>query len=394
MVAVHVNHGLHPDSRKWARHCKNVSAALDIEFRCLEVTVTSIKQSGVEAAARQARYQTLQTILSQDDVLLTAQHQQDQAETVLLQLLRGAGVKGLSAMAKCWRLGNIQLIRPFLTIPKVAIIAYAKQHKLQWVDDPSNDDTQRDRNYIRHLLLPVIEKRWPGASKTISRSAEHCAETSELLVDLAISDLANMGIDKPADTLTISSLLSLSSPRRRNVLRYWISLKRLPLPSASSLQKIIDEVCLARQDSRSLLCWDGVQVRRYRDELYIMKPLVKHDVRQVIHCNSLDDIAMGDQYILSWDKRQGEGIKEKWILSGLTIRFRQGGERCQPHGKLKHVSLKHLFQQWAVPPWQRDSIPLLYHGDKLIAVAGYMIAQGYAASSSEYGWSVTVRQLA
>ncbi len=393
MTAVHVNHGLHVDSTKWAQHCASVSARLGIAFCSLDVRVQGVKTLGLEAAARRARYHALQAKLSERDVLLSAQHQQDQAETVLLQLLRGAGTKGLSAMSKQSRLGKAELLRPFLSVTKSDILIYARQHRLHWIDDPSNDDIQRDRNYIRHIMWPLIEKRWQGAATTIGRSAQHCADTNHLLIELAISDLARLDIDLSANTLPISVLLTLPFSRLCNVLRYWISCKKLPLPTTTLLQKIIDEVCLAKPDSNPLLCWQGAEARRYRNDLYIMQPLAKHDKKHVYRCYDFSDISISDQSILSWQRKRGEGIKEALIASGITIGFRQGGERFKPHGWPYRTSLKSLFQKWAVPPWQRDRIPLIYHHHSLIAVAGYRVAHGYVASNDEYGLLATVSGL-
>jgi tRNA(Ile)-lysidine synthase len=387
--AIHIDHGLNPDSNYWAQHCAEVAKNLNVVFRCIKVDVLNIETLGMEAAARAARYQALQQGMTQDDVLLTAQHQQDQAETLLLQLLRGAGPKGLSAMAKEFQLGKTSIFRPLLKISQADILAYAEYHKLQWIDDPSNVETRWNRNYIRHNVWPVIEQRWPSASKTLSRSAEHCAEADELLTELAQQDLAQLGVDCKTDSLPISQLLRLSSSRCRNLLRNFIAWKQLPLPSTACLQRVIDEVCLAKSDGMPVVSWHDVEVRRYQDQLYFMPPITKHDDNQVIMCNGVTDVIFDDQ-LLTWQKVD-EGINEQLIKTGLTIRFRQGGERIKPQGQNHHKSLKHLFQQWAIPPWQRDRIPLLFCGDELVAVVGHCISDAAIVSKGQQGYFPTLK---
>lgn len=384
--AIHIDHGLHPDSTQWAQHCAGISTELNVNFKCITVNVKDIKTHGTEAAARTARYQAFQQQLTQNDVLLTAQHQQDQSETLLLQLLRGAGPKGLSAMAQQFQLGKTTVIRPLLNVTQADVLAYAQHHQLQWIDDPSNIETRWNRNYIRHNIWPVIEERWPAAATTLSRSAEHCAEASELMTELAKMDMAKLAIDSWSESLPISSLLTLSPARYKNVLRYFIECKQLLLPSTSCLQRVIDEVCLAKQDSMPLVSWAGVDVRRYQDQLYFMPALAEHDVNQMLECNDIDDLYINTQCTLSWQQQNGKGLKKDLITAGLNVRFRQGGERIQLPKQTHHKTLKHLFQQWAIPPWQRDRIPLLFDGDQLVAVAGYAVDKKSSVLAGEQGY--------
>ena len=388
--AIHIDHGLNPDSDDWAQHCADIAKNLNVVFSCKKVDVKNIDTLGMEAAARTARYQALQQGMTQDDVLLTAQHQQDQAETLLLQLLRGAGPKGLSAMIRQFQLGETSVMRPLLNISQSDILAYANHHQLQWIDDPSNVETRWNRNYIRHNVWPVIEQRWPAASKTLSRSAEHCAEASELLAELAQQDLDQLGMDCEADCLSIPQLLTLSSSRCRNLLRHFLIWKQLPLPSTACLQQVIDEVCLAKPDSMPVVSWQDVELRRYQQQLYFMSPLTKHDNSQVISCNGVEDVTINDDQVLTWQK-VAVGINEQLIKAGLTIHFRQGGERIKPQGQSHHKSLKHLFQQWTIPPWQRDRIPLLFCGDELVAVVGHCISDDAIVTKGQQGYFPTLK---
>ena len=388
--AIHIDHGLNSLSHQWTQHCADIAAELKIDFTLQKVKVDNIEKLGMEAAAREARYQALEKKLGDDDILLTAQHQHDQAETLLLQLLRGAGPKGLSAMAEEFNLGNVHVFRPLLNVPQTDILAYATQHKLKWIEDPSNIETRWNRNYIRHKIWPELAKRWPSAAKTLSRSAEHCAEASELLDDLAASDLASFSLDDAPNSLPISELLELSSARRNNLLRYFIRLKQFSLPSSVNLQRIIDEVCLAKQDSEPLVSWDKVEVRRFHNQLYFMATLAAYHGKE-ISLNNYNGIRLDKHRRLEWKQRVGVGIKQEIISSGLTLRFRQGGERIKSQGSAHHSLLKHLFQQWAIPPWQRNRIPLLFSDDKLIAVIGYCISDEASVKHDQKGYFPVIK---
>ncbi|MDC9725743.1 MAG: tRNA lysidine(34) synthetase TilS [Gammaproteobacteria bacterium] len=386
LAAIHVDHGLDNDSPQWTNHCADIAEALDVHFVALKVKVKNIDSLGVEAAAREARYLALQKALSKNDILLTAQHQQDQAETVLLQLFRGAGPKGLSAMARHFSLGDVHTIRPLLTTSKADILAYAQTHQLHWIDDPSNVETRWNRNYIRHKLWPDIVERWPSAAQTISRSAAHCAETSELLDDLAEQDCALLGIEKTSTSLPITALLALSTARCHNVLRHILLWQRLPLPSTVNLQRIIDEVCLAKQDSAPLVSWSGVEIRRYQDQLYFMPPLTDHDNKYVVKVDSFDDLSLDDGRRIKWVETEGQGLSKNALLGEVTVRFRQGGERIKPQGEPHHKTVKHLFQQWSVPPWQRERIPLIFRDDELVAIVGYCTSDLISINNKQSGY--------
>lgn len=387
VASVHVDHGLQDDSKKWAKHCTDVATALDIEHHNLEVEVVDIDTLGMEAAARAARYQSIQQFLSNpDDVLLTAQHQHDQAETLLLQLLRGAGPKGLAAMAKHSVMGNMTLLRPLLGISQTDITAYAQQHDLKWIDDPSNQETRWSRNFLRHNVWPEIEQRWPQAAMTMSRTAHHCAEATELLTELAQQDMTLLDVDEHSESLPIPALMALSPARQRNMLRHYIELRHFSLPSTSVLQCVIDEVCLAAPDSEPLVSWSEVEVRRYQQQLYFMPTQKKHDASQSMAVQDLTSVILIADHVIEWQETVGKGLNESVLSKDLRLGFRQGGERIRLQGHTHHKSLKHLFQQWHVPPWQRDRIPLLFCDDKLIVVVGYGVSDEFAVSEGLQGY--------
>lgn len=387
---VHVNHGLHQYSDEWAAQCQSVAQQLDLPLDCLSVEVTLIRQLGLEAAARFARYQAIAAHIGVDAVLVTAQHQQDQAETMMLQLLRGAGALGLSAMQPISNWQQMPLIRPLLAYDRQAIEVYAQQHQLHWIEDPSNQSLKIRRNFLRHQIWPSLQQHWPALNQTLSRSAAHLSEAQQLLDERAAEDVLNLQSDGSLTTIDIPTLLKLTEARQRNVLRYIIRQLALALPSTLVLQKIINEVCWATADAMPLLTWSGGAVRRFRDKLYFMQTSVLEKPTQTFFINHLDALTLSSTQQLNWHKANEQGIDEQWIHSGLTLRYRCGGERIQLHKNGPHLSLKNLFQQWAIPPWQRDAIPLLFADDTLVAVVGYAICAEAQAKREQHGWLPTL----
>jgi tRNA(Ile)-lysidine synthase len=303
----------------------------------------------------------------------------------LLQLLRGAGPAGLSAMRPETDIDGITVLRPLLGLSKSAILDYASLHHLDWIDDPSNQDTGINRNYLRHEVWPQLERRWPAAAQTISRAADHCDEALTLMQDLAREDAAQ--VCQTDGTLSVRALLLLSAERQRNLLRYQIERLGLPLPSTVILQRLINEVCLAGEDRTPLVSWPGVEVRRFRDGLYIQAAATTEEPEPIpIQIKGNAAVAIDEQRVLTWQPRSGQGLKQNVVNGGMTLKFRQGGERIRLQGQAQHKSLKQLFQEWGVPPWQRDRIPLLYVNGELVAVVGYGLAEGYAVHIGEKGW--------
>lgn len=383
--ALHIDHGLNPQSDEWARHCRQIADTLGIQFESIKVSVENINELGLEAAAREARYHAFRYDLGEDEVLLTAQHQQDQAETLMLQLLRGAGPSGLSAMWPVSQLNGLTVLRPFLSVNKHDIIEYAQLHHLKWIDDPSNSDRKINRNFLRHEIWPILETRWPAMTRTLSRSAEHCREAVDLMRELALLD-ADKVCPQETHSLSISALLQLPEARQRNLLRFAIENNGLPLPSAIILQRVLDEVCEAAEDRMPEVTWPGVRIRRYRDQLYI-EPGESDSLdleEQSLH--DTHDRKLTDGRVLKWQLSSGQGLKAHVISGGLLLKYRQGGERIRLQGHSQHKSLKQLFQEWDVPPWQRQHIPLLFVGHELVAVVGYGYAEHYAADIGEKGW--------
>jgi len=384
--AIHIDHGLQADSQDWAKHCQQIAGGLKIDFHCVRVAVNDIPQLGLEAAARNARYQAIADTVPAGDVVLTAQHQEDQAETLLLQLLRGAGVKGLSAMAAAFSLEGKQVVRPLLAISQAAIEDYAERHALSWVEDPSNADTKLNRNYLRKNVLPSVVARWPSAAKSLSRSASYCAEADVLLSELAALDLQTMGVDVSARQLSVQALLGLSPARARNVIRTVLAELRLAMPSAMMLERILNELCLAADDKMPLVAWANVEVRRYRDTLYFLWPELAQDKTEQHLCYGPETVLLSDDRQLTWLDVDKVGISDALFKQGLRLGFRQGSEAIQLVGHGHHKSLKQLYQEWAIPPWERNRIPLLFSGDELLAVVGYGFSEQCVLSPGQKGY--------
>ncbi|RRQ20124.1 tRNA lysidine(34) synthetase TilS [Thiohalobacter thiocyanaticus] len=382
--AVHVDHQLHPESAQWSERCRALCRQLDIPFELHRVQARHCPGESPEAAAREARYQALRDWLRPDHCLLTAHHEDDQAETLLLQLLRGSGPKGLAGMPAVSVFGRGWLGRPLLGVSREQLLAWARDHALDWVEDPGNVDRRYDRNFLRHDILPRLEARWPGVKHALARAARHQADAASLQDALAVSDLMQVGGRGPA-TLSVTALLHYTPPRRRNLLRYWLNSLGLPTPSEAVLEQIDQAALGARVDAMPRVHWPGAEVRRYRDDLYAMRPLLRPPA-------GLRDWDGGSCELEPADGRlevtptSGQGLRRD-ALAGrrLQLGFRTGGETLVPAGRGHHHSLKQLFQERGIPPWERDRVPLVYCDGELVAVAGLWLVEGWQARGEEPG---------
>lgn len=383
--AVHVDHGLHGHSPAWAEHCRQACAELGVDFVLLSGDARPATGESPEAAARNLRYGLLRDWLPVHALLLSAHHQDDQAETLLLQLLRGAGPKGLSAMPASTPLGQGTLLRPLLNCGRDDLLTYARDQGLEWLEDPSNADTRLDRNFLRRHLLPELKTRWPGTATVLARSAALCAETAELQEEVAQQDLAGAVGARPG-TLSVTAVGRLPEPRRRNLLRHWLRTTGFSLPSRAVLGRILAEVLAARADAEPCVHWPGTEVRRYRDNLFVLTPLASPPTGtdQDWGPGEVLELAGGT---LRANTATGQGLR---LTPGtrLQVRFRQGGEQLRLTGRAHRHALKKLLQESGVPPWERERLPLLYRGEDLVAVAGLWVADGHQAAPGETGWRV------
>ncbi len=385
LSAIHVNHHISKASGDWEAHCATECERLDIPFLALGVDGQAANGESPEAAAREARYAAFKKQLGAGDVLFTAQHQDDQAETLLLQLFRGAGPKGLASMPNSMPLGKGILLRPFLNISQKQIANYASEHALQWIEDPSNVDTRFDRNYLRKKIIPALKDRWPGLSAVLSRSACNQADQLEVADALAVIDLESCVYTQSED-LKINAFLLLTPARQRNLLRYWIDQRSFLIPPRVVIERIRSEIFHSRADATPLVQWPEAEVRRYRNRAYLMRPLSEHDLTETMNWTPGQLLEL-PKLCRKWRAVQVRG--EGFYLSenkAVQIRFRQGGETLRPSGRAHPHRLKHLFQEWGIPEWERSRVPLLYLDDELIAVAGQCVCEGFQATSDQRGW--------
>lgn len=377
LLAVHVNHQLHDEAAAWSEHCAGFCASLKVEFRSITIDVDLDSGQGTEGAARTARYAALSDIMAAGDWLLSAHHRDDQAETLLLNLMRGSGPAGLAGIGEVQPFASGWLVRPLLPVSRVDLDAYARANGLTWIDDPSNEDRAFDRNFLRHDILPALESRWPGAAGRIGQSARLSGEAALLLDQLADADFRLLG-DRP-DRLRLAALRELAPERQRNVLRYVVRELGLPAPPASCLASMVSDLIPARDDAQPVVEWPGAQVRRYRDSVYVLPTSSQATVGQHLEfTDGLVDLGAGLGQ-LSLTDAVPEGLSGAVVSAGLDVRFRTGGEKLKPIDQKVTKTLKNLLQEEGVVPWMRDRLPLVYSGDQLVAVADLWIAADAAS---------------
>ena len=377
LLAVHVDHQLHPDSGRWNEHCRMLAISLGIEFVSEAVAVDVSAGVGLEAAAREARYEALAGHTGEGDWLLSAHHRNDQAETLLLNLMRGSGPAGLAGIGLFTQFSAGWLVRPLIDVSRSALQDYAERHDLRWVDDPSNDDLRFDRNYLRHDVLPALEQRWPGVVERLARSAALASEAAVMLDELAATDLGNIG--ERAARIDIAGLLTLPEARQRNLLRHAVRQAGLPVPGSAQLAAVLDTLVQAREDAQPLVAWPGAEARRYRGKLYLLPPQNAQDWPEDGVPLAATPVQLGPGMgRLRLAPGAARGISDAIVARGLRIRMRQGGEEIKLSGQTHTKKLKKLLQEKGVVPWMRDRLPLIYAGDQLVAVADVWIAAGAA----------------
>jgi tRNA(Ile)-lysidine synthase len=382
ICGVYINHGLSPYAAQWAAHCALVCRQLQIEFVERKIEIDPFSDSSPEEIAREYRYKVFAELLPDKGLLLTAHHQDDQAETLLVQLLRGAGPKGLAAMPRIKTFAKGFHARPLLDFTHSHLQDYAAQNQLSWVDDESNTDVNFVRNFLRHEILPTLKKRWPSVTKTLARAAENCAETYQFLDEVVMHDLlAAKGT--VLNTLSIKTLLQFNPVRQRHVLRAWLDQFNFPIPPSVKLQQIQRDMLYAREDKAPYFTWHGIELRRYRDDFYAMTCLREHDSSQIWAWDFCQPLQLPNIGFLQAIPVQGQGMCAE--SENVTVRFRQGGEIVQLSGRTCHRSLKKLFQEWGVPPWERERVPLIFVGEKLAAVVGYGVSNEFAVQEGMQG---------
>ena len=383
MRVAHVDHGLHPDAHVWAERCVERATSLGLACHVERVDVCPAPGESLEAAAREARYSALARALEADEILLTAHHADDQLETVLLALMRGSGVAGLAGMPERASFATGWHLRPLLAWPRAALERYACENGIEPSEDPSNLDARFARNYLRAEIVPRLAQRWPAAAGTAARSAARCGEAAGLAAELAAIDLAAC---ERSGRLDVAGLRGLSPARARNALRAWIHRAGLRPPSRAKLEQALRDLLSARGDAQPCIRWPGAELRRHGDRLHLMAPLPAVPDGSIAVAPGRV-VALGALGELCLEECVGVGLSAAALQgSALSISFRSGGERIRPAGDAHRRALKKLLQAQDILPWMRGRIPLLYAGERLVAVADLWTDGDFAARAGERGW--------
>ncbi len=385
--AMHVHHGLSKNADKWVKFCETSCATLSIPLDVNYVKLPQKKSLGIEGEARRLRYEKL--LKSKTDLVVLAHHEDDQAETFLLQLIRGAGVKGLSSMAHFDE--HRHLWRPLLNTSRIDIERYAKQHKLKWMEDESNQNIDFDRNFIRSKVLPILKNRFNHFIKVISRSSSHLAEAQSLLDDLAKIDLKSyFKSNKYKHKLQVKTLNKLSLYRAKNVLRYWLELNDQMMPSKDLLDELLRQVLTAKKDADlKIQLSKEFEIRRYQDEIYIVPKKQKIQKNYEIIWQGEPEIILPNGQKLMFKKVKGRGINLKFLSNQkLIIRNRQGGEFFKPDSKRPTKKIKQILQESDLSPWERENLPLIFVGDDLAFVPNFGIDMKFQTKPKEVGLEV------
>ena len=399
LSAIHIHHGLSKHADQWQSHCQQVCTQLDIAFQTANVSVTALPRQSLEAQAREARYNKLVELAPVNSQVVLGQHQDDQLETFLLQLKRGAGPKGLSAMNRGWvspcplQPGKqVGFYRPLLDTRQQTILDYAQQHYLTWCEDESNQNTDFERNFLRHDVLPVLQHRWPEISRTVARSAAMCAEQQRLLDEVCADKLKQ--IQASTNSLHLPALKQLSQSWFHQVVRYWLSELSIQSPSLAVLNQLMPEVLDAADDAKPILQWNGWQFRRFNQQLFVIRASLKkvsiHQVWQGEKSVKLPG-KMGSLTFMQTNDVQTNDVQTNDVqtndvqtnniqlenMSQLTfnpnsgsILIRSGGYsvRFKPAGSNHSKPVKQWFKQWKVAPWLRDSVLLVIQNDQVLGL--------------------------
>lgn len=366
--ALHVHHGLHPDADAWAAHARTRAQALGIACDVVRVRVDPRGQ-GIEAAAREARLAAFAEALSGGGAMLLAHHQDDQAETLLLRLLRGASVDGLGAMRAVRAHGAGLILRPWLDQPRAQLHQAAQELGIAWVEDPANADPKHDRSWLRQQAWPLLAARFPALGERLARLAGHAASVSDEIEALAAAQLERLGGGDPA-SLSADGLLDLSDALFGAVLRRQARRLGVHPPGFHELRRIRAEVLLAKPDANPVLRQDGFEYRRYRDRLYLLDQRSAAPIGELTIEWPAGQPAVqlpGGLGMLALVDAVGDAVP---AAVDLRIGWRRGGERIRPVGSAHTRELRLLFQEQGVPPWRRERIPLLWHGGELLAAVG------------------------
>lgn len=386
ITVCHVNHGLSKNAYEWQVFAEQACLRLNLPLKICKVNVQAQAQQSLESLARDARYQALHSVYQEPSLIITGHHSDDQAETFLLALKRGSGLKGLSAMGNKTKYGKDLLLRPLLIIPRDNIVDYAKINDLTWVEDESNTDTHFDRNFIRNDIMPLLTTRWPSITNTINRSSKHCREGQLLLDELAADDLNTCY--NSANSLIVASLALLSQKRFNNLIRYFLAKNNCLMPSTEQLAQLYQQLYANNDKNPAVKVGDNF-IRRYKGILYLTAAF--DDISQWQTDVVLSDIgvekivqlpdALGCLHFVKVACNESIKASQQIILPSpvqkVTVRFYHNNPTCLPDYRQHSRSLKKVLQELNIPTWQRKRIPFLYYDDIFVAAIGYFVCQNY-----------------
>jgi tRNA(Ile)-lysidine synthase len=406
----HVNHGLSSNAKQWEAFAQQQCDLYLFDLDICRVHVKVKAQHSIEELARDARYNAIKTLITKKNlnnvVVLTGHHSDDQAETFLLALKRGSGLKGLSAMKQVMVFDDALLIRPLLTVSRREIEAYAHENKLSWIDDESNEDTRFDRNFIRHQVMPNITDRWPSFLKTINRSAEHCQEAESLLTELADQDLQTIQVANNA--LSLKKLQTLSHARFNNVVRYFLSRQHCLMPSTAQLSQLQIQL-LAKTDKAPAVKVGDHWLRRFKGNVYLTAEL--QDITEVSLTFEAESLELQQLSIVELPDNIGQLTFTRQSLANspsiseasdkrtcivaprkdqsVSIRFAHNNPTCTPDYRQHSRSLKKILQELDVPTWERKRLPFLYYNEDLVAVIGHFTCKEYLPDETSNALNIT-----
>jgi tRNA(Ile)-lysidine synthase len=383
--AIHVDHGLHPDAALWSAHSVALAARCGVACEVVRVNATAARGESPEAAARHARYAALAGRLLPGEALLTAHHGDDQLETVLLQWLRGGGLRAVAGMRPVAPFANGWRVRPLLGFTRAEVESWARGQGLEWLEDPSNADARFDRNFLRREVLPVLRSRWPAAARTVGRVAAQAAEALDLEATLVADDLAGLTV---GDTLLLARLERLPPSRQRLSLRAWLRGRDIDPPPAATLESLRRDMLAAAPERIPETRWPGAVVRRYRGRLHAAQEWAPAQPWQAGSWWPQTEFSLGDRGRLALLPATGDGLSRARLPGLLTVTARPPGASFRPAGGAHRRELRKWLQEQGVLPWQRASLPCICAGDEIVAVGDLACGGELAAAPGEPAWRV------
>ena len=382
LSAIHINHGLQSTSDIWQQNCQADCDQYQVPLSCHELHLGVQPQKNLEAMARDGRYKVFEATLQSGQWLLMAHHQDDQAETLLFRLLRGSGIAGAGAMPQSRPLGAGKLLRPLLELDRAAIEEYAAERGLSWIDDPSNASEAFSRNFIRHRVMPIIRQKWPGATATLSRFSQLARQQGELLAELAREDMDNT-IDKHLH-LSANKVAQLSPARQKNLFHYWATHVSGLSPTSNEIKQLVLQLAAAVKGATIKIDFGVGLVRSYSGQLILTaKAEPDSSFNQEYWQDVNQPLTLSNGVVLRTKITQHVGLRLPKENETVLVKPRSGGEKCLPDYRGKSTSLKKAFQELAVPPWQREWLPVIYFNDRIVAVPGVFIDKDFLSEAGE-----------